>query len=573
MSRLRDLYGTDEPPVPVEAFACGPWSFGLAGGALRHIALHGEEAVRGIAFLVRDRDWGTLVPQITGAHVDRSGERLQMRHTAHYVNGPGVLEVAVTVDVTPDRLAMRAVGRARGRFETNRAGFTVLHPIRDVAGQWLSVRHGDDTTEETRWPGLIAPWQPVTDIAALTHRVGGHLLRCDLAGDTFEMEDQRQWGDASFKTYNRPLARPWPYVIDEEAVLDQSVTLTWQKAARSVVVSPAPRAAQPPFPDMALVITPQDARRLAGSPADVDIVAPQRLLCHLDATLGDVAGQCAAFAAAQAVCPAQTFDLELVAVCAGDPGAELQAIAVAMAQAGFAPASMIVCPAVDRQSTPPGSEWPDCPPLEAIHAAAAVAFAGLIRGGGMVSFFPELNRKRPPMDLLDFVAFGLCPIVHDAGDAAVMETLEAVPAIMASARHIAGDRAVRIGPATIAMRQNPYGSRTIPNPGAERLCMTDDDPRHRARFGAAYALGLAAALAPAGAKVWTPAGLYGPRGAEADWPITQVLRALARVARQTVQEARVNGGRAVLAVGDTTFAANLTDRDRPDLPAYGWRMA
>lgn len=27
--------------------------------------------------------------------------------------------------------------------------------------------------------------------------------------DLFEMEDQRQWLDASFKTYYRPLRQPW----------------------------------------------------------------------------------------------------------------------------------------------------------------------------------------------------------------------------------------------------------------------------------------------------------------------------------------------------------------------------
>ena len=33
----------------------------------------------------------------------------------------------------------------------------------------------------------------------------------------------------------------------------------------------------------------------------------------------------------------------------------------------------------------------------------SLAFVGVVRGGGMVSFFPELNRKRPPVHLLDFV--------------------------------------------------------------------------------------------------------------------------------------------------------------------------
>ncbi len=112
-------------------------------------------------------------------------------------------------------------------------------------------------------------------------------------------------------------------------------------------------------------------------------------------------------------------------------------------------------------------------------------------------FFPELNRKRPPVHLLDFVSHGLCPIVHAADDISVMETLETIPHITRSMRAIIGETPYRIGPATLAMRLNPYGERTIPNPHDQRICMTDDDPRHRGDFAAAYVIGLATVLAPA----------------------------------------------------------------------------
>ena len=122
----------------------------------------------------------------------------------------------------------------------------------------------------------------------------------------------------------------------------------------------------------------------------------------------------------------------------------------------------------------------------------------------MVTFFPELNRKRPPLDKLDFVSHSLCPIVHAADDHSVMETLEVILHIIRSARAIIGDADYRIGPSTIAMRHNPYGQRTFPNQDLNRLCMADNDPRHHAAFGAAYVIGLATALADSGVTVWTP---------------------------------------------------------------------
>ena len=46
-----------------------------------------------------------------------------------------------------------------------------------------------------------------------------------MEGDTFEMEDQRNWTDASYKTYVRPLALPWPYTLEPARADRQSVTL------------------------------------------------------------------------------------------------------------------------------------------------------------------------------------------------------------------------------------------------------------------------------------------------------------------------------------------------------------
>jgi hypothetical protein len=50
-------------------------------------------------------------------------------------------------------------------------------------------------------------------------------------------------------------------------------------------------------------------------------------------------------------------------------------------------------------------------------------------GGGMLSYFTELNRKRVPGELIDFVTHCTNPIVHAADDLSVMQTLEALPFI------------------------------------------------------------------------------------------------------------------------------------------------
>lgn len=174
--------------------------------------------------------------------------------------------------------------------------------------------------------------------------------------------------------------------------------------------------------------------------------------------------------------------------------------------------------------------------------------------------------------MLDFVTHGLCPIVHAADDLSVMETLETVPHILASGRAIIGARDYRLGPSTIAMRQNPYGSRTIPNPRRERICMAEDDPRQDGSFAAAWTLGLAAAIAPAGVTVWTPAALYGPRGLIRDdgtpRPLAILVRELARQAGRPVRS-RLTRSEAMLAFDDRIVTGQLT-ADAPD--PYGWKI-
>ena len=130
----------------------------------------------------------------------------------------------------------------------------------------------------------------------------------------------------------------------------------------------------------------------------------------------------------------------------------------------------------------------------------------------MFSFFTELNRKRPPAEMLDFVMNTTCPIVHAADDRSVMETLEALPYQIKTARTFLGKTPHRIGPSAIGCRDNPHGATFTPNPDNERICLVKADPRSRALFGAAWLLGYIATFARTGIESMTIGAPTGPRG-------------------------------------------------------------
>jgi hypothetical protein len=309
------------------------------------------------------------------------------------------------------------------------------------------------------------------------------------------------------------------------------------------------------MPSIGLVITPEEADATLAARDRLAEIGPQELLFHFDPDAGHGADAFRRFAAVAALHPGNST-LEIALPCRQAPPVETQQIADWMQAAGFKPDAIMISPSVDRQSTPPGSKWPECPPLEEVYAAAHAAFPDMRVGGGMLSYFTELNRKRIPADTLDFISHCTNPIVHAADDLSVMQTLEALPFITRSVRAIYGDKPYHIGPSTIPMRQNPYGSRTMDNPHGGRIAMANIDPRHNARFGEAFAFGYAARVLDAGLECLTLSALTGsfgliaganePAAAGAKRPLFNTIATLSRLAGQQWQECLSSDPSAVL---------------------------
>ncbi len=344
-------------------------------------------------------------------------------------------------------------------------------------------------------------------------------------GDVFEMEDQRNWSDASYKTYVRPLSLPWPYVMEQGVVNRQSVELNITQSQGSTA-EPSARPGGPvrihiagpegAFPGIGVSIHPDLIQEALAHPSLLNNLRPQLLLFHFDPTAGHGESDLRGFTDIAKGVPAidkTELVLELVLPAKGNVHEELAGVAEMVAAASLRLTGILVSPAVDRQSTLPGSAWPPCPPLGEIYQAARNAFPGVAVGGGTLSYFTELNRKRPPVEWLDFVSHCTCPIVHAADDLSVMESLEALPHIVRSARAIIGnEKPYWIGPSTIGMRHNPYGARVMDNPANGRVTMTDCDPRQTSLFAAAWMVGFVAETADAALRMLTVGSLSGRLG-------------------------------------------------------------
>lgn len=587
--RLR-LYGTNEREPESRTLVAGDLSVTLQDGNLRTLRFRGHEVLRAVAFLVRDKDWGTCSAEIAGLKIKDAEQGFSVSYKARFTAPSGAhLDCAITIAGTEKTVTFSADCVSDADFETARAGFVVLHPVIGVAGQPVTVRHGDGRIKHAHWPDRIEPWQPFKEISAITHQAApGISAVTEFVGDIFEMEDQRNWTDGSYKTYVRPLALPWPYSVPKGEPFSQKVVVEIRAADAAATAADASGAItldlKPTlcrFPEIGVGLRPECLGQERAALGILQTIGARHLIAHFDPGAGHGLEALKGYAEL-----AERSDLkvtlEVAVPCKAPLNVEMAELAVLVREAGLALDTLFVCPGVDRQSTPPGSVWPDCPPLENVYATARNAFPGVRLGGGMMSYFTELNRKRVPGDRIDYISHCTNPIVHAADDLSVMQTFEALRFVVNSTRAIYGEKPYRIGPSTIAMRQNPYGSATKDNPSGDRIPMANVDARHNGQFGAAWTLAYAATVATTGLEVLTLSTLAGPFGLVAGEgeaaaqgalrPLAHVLARLGALTGQAVHAVETSRPDAVLGLAskECLLLANITPEAQtvivPSLP-------
>jgi D-apionolactonase len=584
------LFGTLQPVSPPRKLTAGPLTAELDAGNLRYIRFHGREMMRAVSFIVRDKNWGTYNPVISNEIIEETDDSFRVSYDAVAKDATQEFRYSARIVGKADgSLTFAAKGTAQTDFLTNRTGFVVLHPIHGVAGAPCTVQHVDGRVEKTSFPALIDPVQPMKELRALTHEfIPGLKVTCRMEGDTYEMEDQRNWTDASYKTYVRPLALPWPYVIPKGEGADQSVTLTVSGTATASVetaegpVTVALGEEGAAMPALGLGLDPADASAVIDHAGILKAAGPKHIVCSYDPLRGHEEKVLEQMARAAQALGAEAW-LEFVIPTVDRFEEDIDKAGRAAADLGSPFATVMVSPAPDLKSTLPGSPWPPCPPLDACYRAARKAFPKARLGGGMFSFFTELNRKRPPVALLDFVTFSTTPLVHAGDDRSATESLESLPHVIESVQAFINGKPYHVGPTAIGMRMNPYGAAPMENPLNIRQAMNRMDPRQRGMFGAAWYLGYVAHFARGRASAITlGAGvgefglLYTKRDYPQPWfdenggvyPVFHVFKGLAALSGRRMVETRVSRLREVQALaaahnGDLEiWIANLTGEEK-----------
>jgi hypothetical protein len=499
-------YGApDDLPRPLTLHA-GPLSVVYEAGSLRYIRIGSSEALHQIYSAVRDHNWGTVTGVISDERIDRTEDSFRITYrSTHRQDAVDFVWDAVITGDADGTLTFSMDGEARSTFKRNRIGFCVLHPT-NCAGQPCTVEHVDGSRRDAAFPQEIAPHQPFFDLRAITHAAApGLRVEVRMEGDTFEMEDQRNWTDASFKTYCTPLALPFPATVEAGTRIAQKITLR--------LIGDVPRIAAG---DAALTVTLGDQRLplpplgLGTASHDQPLTAAEierlralrlahlRVDLHLDRP--DVEPRLRQAAAEAA---ALGTGLEVALFLNADATAELLNFRALLERVQPPVTRWLI---FHRSEKTTGAQW-----LRLARQALGDWAQRAPLGAGTDAFFTELNRNRPPVEAADFVTYSLNATVHAVDNASVTETLATQGATVRSARAFSGGLPVTVSPVTFRIRWNPNATGPEPVTPAGEL-PPQVDARQMSLYGAGWTLGSVKYLAESGAASLTYYETTGWRG-------------------------------------------------------------
>jgi hypothetical protein len=494
-SPAQRLYGTDEAIAPARTLRAGPLSMELQRGRLRHIRCGSHEVWHGLALVLRDVDWGSPEPVIVSLDIREVADAFEV-HIEGHVAAQALVEFRLHISGDADgciRFEAEAVPAAD--LKVNRLGLCLLHPLQ-ACGARVEVTHIDGRTSRSTFPELIPPWPPFTLVRALRHQwAPGHWAKATLEGECFETEDQRNNGDASFKTYSRSNMAPRPYRLDAGVALRQSAVLRLEPPVR---VATTPRRHAPlrvtvgaeagAWLPVGVEFHAEDAWQPALLPVLRELWPAHLHLAWRPDLQVHWQGVASMLQAAGA-----RLRLDALLPDGHDATAALRALKVDLDAAGIAAEALAVFPS-----------------HRANISAAKGVLSPLPVGGGTPHFFVQLSRL-DALGAVDFASFTTASVVHGADDDEVMLGLASLPAMIATwhARH--PGLPLRMGPSAIAARASPLGAQP-PSDGTRRIALAAIDPRSRAQFGAAWALGHVVGVAQAGVQAVTLLSLRGPSG-------------------------------------------------------------
>ncbi len=514
----------EDPGVELSA---GPLTALYQNGDLRTVCWAGREVVRRIYGAVRDRNWGTPAGVLTDERIEQGSEGFQVTYRSRHVHPTDDPEVdfewtAILTGSASGELLYVFDGVAHRSFLRNRIGLCALVPTPECAGVAFraGTAHGD--LSAGRFPERVSADQPVTGLRDLTSLeieiVAERWVRLEFSGDLFEVEDQRNWIDASFKIYCTPLSLPFPVEIAAGTRVRQEIRILLRPKPSVLAATPVEPPSMPSKDVVTLSLDgagavpghkPTFGVGLPDSFSTVDPVTETRLRAlsahhlRLDLHSGapDNAGRLQA-----ASTLAQRLNARLL-IAAHLGGGSLSLLRELSQMLRFVDPGAVRLLVLGGRSdkTTPHALWQQAHTEFTDHPVEL--------GVGTNADLYQLNQFPPPTDGARFVAWSQNPQVHAFDILSLTETPAAVGDQLRTVRELFPEQELVVSPITLRPRFNAVATgEELPTPDDELPFSTD--PRQPTLFAAGWALAMAGALLE-GPPAW--ATLFETEGGRGLW--------------------------------------------------------
>ena len=467
---------------------------------LRNIKYNNIEILKLISFLVRDKNWNNYSPEIIKTSSYYKDQQLHFEFDLKY-GDVEQLEVKLLLSIGSNSVKLIANGKFLTDFWTNRIGFNLLLPLDGVVNQQVIVSKSDQTTETLKYPLIIQPDQPMVKFNNLSYEMFDSIaLNIRFDGIHFEMEDQRNWGDASYKIYSGSLLDPFPYKENKNSAFHQEIEITVREKNNSLETISNQNII--PLNIQEEYAMPKIGIKVDNETNGIDIVNVDFVYHLVDFERNT-----------ESKPNFNNLPIYLVALIDHTKKVKdiVKDIKDYILSNKISVDKILICPKIYLNSFQPAGEWPSVPKLGDYYKEAKIQLPDVHIFSGMVTNFTELNRKKPD-GKFDGINFSFTPIVHDASDYGVLDTPNSLKYILHSVNNFSKDTPIHIGPMTLGMHFNPYGEKLAANIDQVRLEMTDFDPRHDSLIGLNWTIAVFAETLSKNTKFITIASLKGVHG-------------------------------------------------------------
>jgi D-apionolactonase len=451
----------------------GPLQMLYERGFLRYVGYQNSEILRMIYFALRDETWATCEHVITREEKDITWETFTIQYeSVHRKDDHDLIRWRCKIEGFPDSSVHFTIdGEVVKEIKRNRAGLCILHPLRSVTGQPAEIIEPSGSTRTGSFPIAVAPQNPFKNIRKLKWQSDNRWYELTFEGDIFETEDQRNWTDASFKTFCTPADLPIPVTLHAGTRIFQRVSFRPLEKLRpitthdSTIIQLEKTSKRARLPKIGTLLSPENEM------LDGEVIQnlKQLKLDHLTIEVKPAAsGWVSKFSQQCAAAYALTLELNVMLYLPQHANDYLEQFIQLVLQNRLKIKQVIVL----SEDHPVTTEQLI---KEIVRSRDKLPNADF--GVGTAGDFKELNRSRIDATGLDFVSYSANPQVHAVDDRTLIENIDGLRETGLSAALLYPNQQIQICPLRLQ-------DRSIKKP----------DPRQKADFAALWTFGALRAI-------------------------------------------------------------------------------